>query len=311
MQGKWTAAQIPDQGGRLAIVTGATSGIGFVIARELARAGARLVLAVRDDTRGGVAAEVIRAAAPRAQPEVVPLDLASLASVRRFAQRFTAVHEGPDLLINNAGVMATPHARTVDGFELQFGTNHLGHFTLTGLLIGAMRDRAGARVVTVSSFNHRMGRIDFEDLQGELCYRRWKAYNQSKLANLLFAFELDRRLRAAGAAAASVAAHPGYADTALQGRVGTAIERRAFALGNRLMAQSADMGALPVLYAAAAPGVPGGSYVGPDGVLGIRGHPAIASASAAARDPRLALQLWEVSERLTGVTYPLTAPQQA
>jgi NAD(P)-dependent dehydrogenase (short-subunit alcohol dehydrogenase family) len=301
----WTAERLPDLHGRTAVVTGATGGIGGSVARELARAGALVVIAARDSARGEARAQEIRAAVPAAQVEVRRLDLASLAAVRAFAEGYAGAHEGPDLLINCAGVMAVPEQRTEDGFELQFGVNHLAHFALTGLLLPTMKNRVGARVVTVSSLNHQWGRIDWDDPQQTRRYKAWRGYNQSKLANLLFAFELDRRLRAAGAAAESLAAHPGYTDTGLQGRVGGAAVRVVLQVTNRLFGQAPDMGALPVLYAAAAPGVPGGSYIGPRRFGETRGHPALARASAAARDPALAARLWALSEELTGVSFPV------
>lgn len=305
MESKWTAKQLPDLSGKVAVVTGATGGIGGPLARELARAGATVVIAARDEGRGAATAQAIRAAVPGANAEVEALDLASLESVRTFADRFAGAHGGADILVNCAGVMATARATTADGFESQFGVNHLGHFALTGLLMPGMKDRAGARVATVSSLNHKWGRIDFDDPQHERSYKRWRGYNQSKLANLLFAFELDRRLRAAHAAAGSVAAHPGYTDTSLQRRMEDSLERRVLLVTNRLFGQSPDMGALPVLYAAAAPDVPGGTYIGPGGAGEARGYPAVALASAAARDPALAARLWELSELLTGVRFPL------
>jgi NAD(P)-dependent dehydrogenase (short-subunit alcohol dehydrogenase family) len=277
--------------------------LGLVTARELARAGARVVVAVRNTEKGAAAASEIVAAAPNAEVEVGSLDLSSLESVRGFAQWFEMEHEGLDLLINNAGVMAPPRRVTADGFELQFGTNHLGHFALTGLLLERMEGRDDARVVTVSSGAHRMGRINFDDLQGELGYGRWRAYGQSKLANLLFAFELDRRLRAAGSTIRSLAAHPGYAATNLQFAAPPMPDRLFMAVTNRVLAQSAEIGGLPTLYAATYPGVEGGSYVGPDGFFGQRGHPRLVGASAAARDEEAARKLWEVSEGLTGVLF--------
>ena len=305
MDEMWTAQRLPDLSGKVAVVTGATGGIGGPVARELARAGATVVIAARDAGRGAAAAEAIRAAVPSAAVEVGDLDLASLDSIRAFAERFAEAHDGADILVDCAGVMATARATTADGFEMQFGVNHLGHFALAGLLMPGMKDRAGARVVTVSSLNHKWGRIDFDDPQQERSYKRWRSYNQSKLANLLFAFELDRRLRAAHAAAESVAAHPGYTDTSLQRRMEDSLERRVLLVTNRLFGQSPDMGALPVLYAAAAPDVPGGTYIGPGGAGEARGYPAIAAASAAARDPALAARLWDVSEQLTGVSFRL------
>ena len=311
MGAPWTAEQIPDQSGRVAVVTGANSGLGFVTARELARHGAHVVLACRDVGKGATAAEAIRAAAPGARVEVAALDLADLASVRACAARLAATHDGIDLLINNAGLMAPPRRTSADGFELQLATNHLGHFALTGLLLDALRARAGARVVTLSSVMHRVGRIDFDDLHGERRYHRWRAYGQSKLANLLFAFELDRRLRAAGAGVRSVAAHPGYAATNLQSAAAPLLDRLAMRLVTPLVAQSAEMGALPTLHAATAPEVPGGAFFGPDGFAERRGHPRPVAASAAAYDRAVAARLWEVSEELTGVRYALPAAAPA
>ena len=305
MDDRWTANQLPDLSGKVAVVTGATGGIGGPLARELARAGATVVIAARDAGRGAATAQAVRATVPGASVEVEALDLAGLDSIRAFVDRFAEAHDGADILVNCAGVMATARATTADGFEMQLGVNHLGHFALTGLLMPGMKDRAGARVATVSSLNHRWGRICFDDLQQERSYKRWRGYNQSKLANLLFAFELDRRLRAVHAAAASVAAHPGYTDTMLQRRMQDGLERRVLLVTNRLFGQSPDMGALPVLYAAAAPDVPGGTYIGPGGAGEARGYPAVALASAAARDPALATRLWDVSEELTGVSFPL------
>ena len=309
MSDKWTADQIPDQSGRVAVVTGANSGLGLITARELARAGARVVLACRNTDKGATALREITAAAPGAQAELAALDLASLESIRSFAQEFTKAHDGLDLLINNAGVMAPPRRTTKEGFELQFGTNHLGHFALTGLLLGALEGRRGARVVTVSSGAHRMGRINFDDLHGERRYRRWRAYGQSKLANLLFALELDRRLRAAGSTIKSLAAHPGYAATNLQSAAAPALDRAVMVVTNRLIAQDAEVGALSLLYAATEPGLEGGTYVGPDGMGEQRGHPQPAAVTTrAARDEAVAARLWAVSEEATGVHFDLPAP---
>ena len=299
---KWTAADIPDQTGRVAIVTGANSGIGLVTARELARKGAEVVLACRNAEKASTALSAIKAAAPLARVDVEALDLSSLASVRAFAERFAESGRALDRLINNAGVMAAPRRLTEDGFETQIGTNHLGHFALTGLLIEHMRNREGARVVTVSSGVHHRGRIAFDDLHGERKYGRWIAYAQSKLANLLFAFELDRRLRAASSPLVSVAAHPGYSATNLQFAEMSKFESAYMSVGNALFAQSADMGALPTLYAATAPGVEGGQYIGPGGMFEMRGHPRRVSAAAAAHDEAVARELWSISERLTGVS---------
>jgi NAD(P)-dependent dehydrogenase (short-subunit alcohol dehydrogenase family) len=303
MSAKWTAEQIPDQSGRTAIVTGANSGLGLATARELARAGARVVLACRDTAKGRTAQAEIEAAVPGADLRLEALDLASLDSVRAFSGRVGGDPAGLDLLINNAGVMATPRRHTDDGFELQFGTNHLGHFALTGLLLGELEGRDDARVVTLSSGAHRIGRIAFDDLGGERRYFRWSAYGQSKLANLLFALELDRRLRAAGSTVKSLAAHPGYAATNLQTAGPPLVDALIMRVGNALIAQSEDMGALPTLYAATEPGLEGGTFVGPDGFAEQRGHPKPVAPNSAARDEAVARRLWEVSERMTGVRY--------
>jgi NAD(P)-dependent dehydrogenase (short-subunit alcohol dehydrogenase family) len=300
---KWTTDQIPDQSGRVAVVTGANSGLGLVTARELARAGASVTLACRNTDKGADAAQEIEAVLPDAAVGVAALDLGSLASVQAFVEQFHSAHDGLDLLINNAGVMAPPRQVTTDGFELQLGTNYLGHFALTGRLLGAMQGRTDARVVTLSSNAHKMGRIDFDDLQSERGYKRWSAYGQSKLADLLFALELDRRLRADGSVVRSVAAHPGYAATNLQSAAAPALDRLVMVVGNRLMAQSAEMGALPTLYAATLPGLQGGTYVGPDGRGEFRGHPVPVSPNAAARDEGTASRLWADSEKLTGVHF--------
>ncbi|HET6311595.1 MAG TPA: oxidoreductase [Candidatus Nitrosotalea sp.] len=308
MTKKWTAEEIPDQGARTAIVTGANIGLGRIVARELARHGAKVILASRDSAKGTEAARAITAAFPSSNVEAARLDLADLSSIRAFADRIGAGNDQIDLLINNAGVMAAPYKRTVDGFELQLGTNHLGHFALTGLLLPLLYERPDARVVTVSSQNHRGGQMRFDDLQGERRYSRWGAYAQSKLANLLFAFELERRLKAAGWRLISVAAHPGYSATNLQLSGPPLHERLLMRLSNRLFAQSAEMGALPILYAATAPGLQGGSYVGPDGPGEARGHPVLVQATARAHDQEDARRLWEASEKLTGVKYDFRAP---
>jgi NAD(P)-dependent dehydrogenase (short-subunit alcohol dehydrogenase family) len=293
------------------VVTGANSGLGLVTARELARAGARVVLACRNVGKGEAALREIEAAAPGAPLELEELDLASLDSVRAFAERFRSSHDSLDLLINNAGVMAPPRGRTADGFELQFGTNHLGHFALTGQLIGAMEGGEDARVVTLSSVAHRTGRIAFDNLAGDRRYFRWRAYGQSKLANLLFALELERRLSAAGSTIKSMAAHPGYAATNLQFAAPPLVDRLVMRVGNAVIAQSEDMGALPVLYAATEPGLPGGTYAGPDGLAEQRGHPQVVSPNRAARDEDVARRLWDVSEEMTGVHFELGAPPNA
>jgi NAD(P)-dependent dehydrogenase (short-subunit alcohol dehydrogenase family) len=290
----FSAADIPDMSGKTVIVTGAGSGIGRTAAAALANAGARVVLAVRDQSRGEAAAATMPGAT-----EVRVLDLASLDSVRLFA----AVWEGEiDLLINNAGVMVPPLARTADGFELQFGTNHLGHFALTNLLL----PNVTGRVVTVSSSVHQMGAIDFADLNWERKrYRPWRAYAQSKLANLLFTTELQRRLSQAGSPVQAAAAHPGYAATNLQSHSGNQVTAFAMRLGNRLVAQDAASGALPTLYAAVAD-IPGDSFAGPAGPfgLGLRGAAKLVRRPAASRDAEVARRLWTASEALTGVSFP-------
>jgi NAD(P)-dependent dehydrogenase (short-subunit alcohol dehydrogenase family) len=297
----WTAEEIPDQSGRLAIVTGANSGLGRVTALELARHGAEVVVAVRDVEKGEAAAAEVRSVATGPDPRVEELDLGSLASVRAFAERFSG--ERVDLLVNNAGVMMTPRRTTADGFELQFGTNHLGHFALTGLLLGSLERAEAARVVTVSSNEHRGGELDFDDLALERGYDRRGAYQRSKFANALFAVELDRRLRAAGSPVLSVFAHPGYSDTNLQRTGPSGLMRALLEVGNRLLAQSAEDGALPQLYAATAADVEGGDYIGPDGRGELRGSPTKVRARRSAYDPELGARLWEVSEDLTGVSY--------
>jgi NAD(P)-dependent dehydrogenase (short-subunit alcohol dehydrogenase family) len=287
---KWTAADIPDQTGRTVVVTGANSGLGAVTARELARAGAAVILACRNVAKGEIAASTMPGTV-----EVRELDLADLASVRAFAKGV----DGLDVLINNAGVMAVPKATTADGFELQIGTNHLGHFALAGLLLPKITDR----VVTLSSGAHRAGRIDLDDLNwSQRRYHAWPAYGQAKLANLMFAFELQRRLAAHHSSVRSMAAHPGYAATELQSHTETVLDR-VMVIGNRLFAQSAAMGALPSLYAATHPDLAGGSYVGPGGPAEMRGHPHLVGSSRAARDEQVAAQLWTLSEQLTDVHY--------
>ena len=307
MSGGWGVEQIPDQSGRTAVITGANSGLGRAAARELACHGARVVLACRDLDKGALTMQSLRSELPRAELALLELDLASLRSVQEFADRFLTCDQdgGLDLLINNAGVMAPPRRETADGFELQLGTNFLGHFALTAKLIGAMERRADARVVTVSSNAHKLGRINFDDLQSQRRYNRWLAYNQSKLADLMFALELDRRLRAAGSAIKSVAAHPGYAATNLQTAAPPLVDRVLMQVTNVLVAQSAEHGALPLLYAATDPGVEGGAYVGPDGIGEFRGRPRLVSPNARARDERTARRLWQVAEELTGVSFQI------
>jgi NAD(P)-dependent dehydrogenase (short-subunit alcohol dehydrogenase family) len=295
---KWTADQIPDQTGHVAVVTGANSGLGLITARELARAGATVVVAARDG-KANAALDAIAGAVPDAALEPRTLDLADLESVRSFAERVGAEHPRIDVLVNNAGVMMPPRSTTADGFELQFGTNHLGHFALTGLLL----DSLSGRVVTLSSLEHKPGRLNFDDLQSERSYSPRDAYQQSKFANAVFGLELDRRLRAAGPPVISVLAHPGYSATNLQLTGPTGAMRAFLRVTNQLIAQSAEQGALPQLYAATADGVEGGSFIGPDGFREARGHPTVVQPVGRARDAEAGRRLWEVSEELTGVKY--------
>ncbi|AVH58866.1 MULTISPECIES: oxidoreductase [Streptomyces] len=297
----WDISAIPDQTGRVAVVTGANSGLGYVTARELARKGARVVVACRSEVRGSEATDRIVAEVPGVTAEFRRLDLADLASVRGFAEAFP--YDRLDLLVNNAGVMAPPYGTTADGFETQFGVNHLGHFALTGLLLPALLASPGARVVTVSSMMHALANIDIDDLNSEHRYRRWIAYARSKTANLLFTHELARRLAATGADVLAATAHPGYAATNLQtagpraeGRRGA---ERLMELTNRVFAQSAESGALPTLYAATAPDVHPDSFFGPSFAMW-RGAPAPSWRAPWTRDDAVSRRLWEASERLTG-----------
>jgi NAD(P)-dependent dehydrogenase (short-subunit alcohol dehydrogenase family) len=303
----WTAEEIPSLAGRLALVTGANSGLGFETSLGLARSGARVVLACRDQARGADALDRLHREVPDAGAELGRLDLADLASVETFAAGFRAAHDQLDILVNNAGVMAIPRRQTADGFEMQLGTNHLGHFALTGRLIDRLLAAPAARVVTVSSMASIGSRIRFDDLQGSRRYGRWSAYGQAKLANQLFALELDRRAAASGADLVSVAAHPGYAATNLQfvapQMTDSGLGEWASRMGNTVFAQSAADGALPGLYAATAPSVGGGQFFGPDRLFGMRGHPKRVAFMKAARNPETARRLWEVSEELTGVGF--------
>jgi NAD(P)-dependent dehydrogenase (short-subunit alcohol dehydrogenase family) len=299
MSAKWTSDDVPGQQGRVAVVTGANTGLGFEIAQTLAVRGASVVLAVRNLEKGKEAAARVAAAAPGANVTVQELDLTSLDSVRAAASGLRAAHPQIDLLICNAGVMYPPKQTTVDGFELQFGTNHLGHFALAGLLLERMLPVPGSRVVTVSSVGHRIqARINFDDLQWQRSYSRVRAYGQSKLANLMFTYELQRRL-AGAATTVAVAAHPGFAATELMRHSPVA------AVVAPLFSQNAAMGALPVLRAATDPGVLGGQYYGPGGFLGTRGYPELAASSGRSHDEAVQRRLWAVSEELTGVTFPV------
>jgi NAD(P)-dependent dehydrogenase (short-subunit alcohol dehydrogenase family) len=302
---RWTADHIADQAGRTFVVTGANSGLGFETARQLAAHGARVVLAVRSHARGTEAVARLTAAQPGAAVESRPLDLADLNSVRAFAAAIVGDGTPVDVLINNAGVMYPPRRLTVQGFESQFGTNHLGHFALTGLLFGTIRRGTDPRVVTVSSGEHRGGSINFDDLTGERSYAPRAFYQQSKLANVLFGLELDRRVRAAGIRVRSVLAHPGYARTNLQSSGPTGLLKQALRISNQVFAQSAARGALSQLYAAVDPAAEGGRFYGPRGLGELRGYPGEVQPDPAGRDQETAQRLWEVSERLTGVAWKL------
>ena len=301
----WTMQDIPDQTGRVAIVTGANSGLGFEVSHALAGRGATVLLACRSRANADRTLASIREAHPRADLHVGVLDVSSLASVREFAaetrRRFPAI----DVLVNNAGIMATPRTLSVDGFEMQLATNHLGHFALAGLLLPAMGGRTGSRVVAVASIAARTGRIDFDDLMGERKYDEWKAYNQSKLANLMFAMEYERRLRRAGLATQALAAHPGASSTNLFSTPGGFIAKRILSpLAKAFFFQSAADGALPLLYAATAVEAQPGGYYGPANANEMKGPVAPAKVPAQANDAAVAAKLWQASERLTGVSFP-------
>jgi NAD(P)-dependent dehydrogenase (short-subunit alcohol dehydrogenase family) len=298
---KWTVEDMPDQAGRTILVTGANSGLGLRSAEALASRGARVLMGCRNLEKAAVALEAVKKVAADAAPEIVPLDLADLDEVRACAQRLTDELDQLAVLMNNAGVMAIPHQRTKQGFEMQFGTNHLGHFALTGLLLAILRQAHAPRVVTVSSVVHRAGRIRFNDWEKK-GYSRWFPYIQSKLAHLLFTSELQRRAAAAGADLLAIAAHPGYAATNLSSGLATAY-RLGAKLSDRLFAQPDRMGALPQLYAATMPDVGPDDYWGPDGFMERHGWPKRVGRSGAARDGDAARRLWEASEKLTGVTY--------
>jgi NAD(P)-dependent dehydrogenase (short-subunit alcohol dehydrogenase family) len=299
----WTASDIPDQSGRTALVTGASSGLGLATSTELARHGARVLMAVRDQRKGEAALKRILAEVPGAAVELVTLDLTSLASVAATAEEVATRLRSLDVLVDNAGVMAVPRGRTADGFETQLGTNHLGHFALTGRLLPLLLAAPAPRVVVVSSDAHKIGRMRFDDLMGERSYGRWSAYGQSKLANLLFVRELDRRVREKALPLVAAAAHPGYAATNLQSGQGNRLLEAGMRLGNLLVAQSEEHGAWPQEYAATMPDVTGGAYYGPGGLGGTRGSPTLVQPSARARDDVAAHRLWDASVELTGVRY--------
>lgn len=302
----WTPDDIPELHGKTVLITGANSGIGLEAARHLARRGPRLLLACRNLEKGEAAAERVREAGPEATVELVSLDLADLESVRAAAEQVNDRVERLDILIDNAGVMATPERRTADGFELQLGTNHLGHFALTGRLLPRLVASEAARVVVVSSGMHKIGKIDFDDLNWEHGYDRWRAYGQSKLANLLFCYELQRRLEKQHPNVISLACHPGYASTHLQTAgaemSGNTLTAGVMKIGNTLFAQSAEAGAWPTVFAATSPDVHGGDYVGP-GIFRIWGRPTRQRSSGRSHDVEVAQRLWEVSEELTGVRF--------
>ncbi|WP_340384489.1 oxidoreductase [Streptomyces sp. SS7] len=300
---KWTADSIPDLNGRTVVVTGANSGLGHATSREVARHGAHVVLAVRDEAKGRRAAAAISDVQPGARLEVRRLDLADLDSVRAFAAGMHQSGLGVDVLVNNAGVMAPPRTLNRHGQEVQFAGNHLGHFALTGLLLDLLRAGRDPRVVTVTSDLHHGARIHFDDLTGARWYAPMRFYRQSKFANVVFALELDRRLRAADSPVRSLLAHPGFSATNLQTSGPTGLLRTFVTLGRGLLAQDAAAGALPQLYAATAPAVEGGQFFGPDGFRELRGYPTTVRPDPAAEDPETARRLWQLSEDLTGVSY--------
>lgn len=302
---KWTANDMPDQTGRVAIVTGANVGLGYESVLALARKGAQVIVASRDQTKAQKAVSSIKEQVPGAKIEFIRLDLASLASVREFVNEFRQRYDRLDILLNNAGVMAIPRRETADGFEMQLGTNHLGHFALTGLLLDLILKTPGSRIINTSSSAHLFGQMYLEDPQLRQNYGRWKSYGQSKLANVLFTFELQRRLAAAGYNTISASAHPGYANTNLQATSATTskslIDTVFYRFGNPIVAQSAAMGALPQLYAATAPEAKGGEFYGPRFFM--RGYPKRAKVNKRAYDEAVARRLWNLSEELTGVQY--------
>ncbi|MEV7617116.1 oxidoreductase [Streptomyces sp. NPDC089799] len=302
--GRWTADDIPDQSGRTVLVTGANSGLGYVTARELARRGAHVILTARNADKGRAALAGLRGELPGASAELRLLDLADLDSVRAFAD---ALDTPVDVLVNNAGIMMPPRSLTAQGFESQFGTNHLGHFALTGLLLDRLRAGRDPRIVTVTSTLHKNGAIHFDDLDGARSYSPRGFYAQSKYANVLFGLELDRRLRASGSPVRSLLAHPGYSATNLQSSGPTGLLRSILKVTNRLVAQDVETGALNQLYAAASPRAQGGQFIGPDGRNESKGHPTLVQPAESAKDPETARRLWDLSENLTAVTYDFPA----
>jgi NAD(P)-dependent dehydrogenase (short-subunit alcohol dehydrogenase family) len=315
MTADWNESDMPSLRGQTIVVTGANSGLGYEGTRAFAARGATVVMACRSTGRGEQVAREIRQRVPDADLDVRECDLADLSSVEQFAEAFIADYDELHVLCNNAGVMALPRSETADGFEQQFGINHLGHFALTGHLLDVLAATDGARVVTQSSGAHEQGEIDFDDLQSERSYGRWSAYGQSKLANVLFGYELDRRASAAGLDVTSVVCHPGYADTDLQRRAGEAgggfIGAALATAATRLFAQSSEKGVLPMLYAATHEDIAGGEYVGPGGLMNMRGAPEPQRSSDRSYDEDTAARLWERSEELTGVSYDFEVPVPA
>jgi NAD(P)-dependent dehydrogenase (short-subunit alcohol dehydrogenase family) len=312
----WNEDQMPDLSGKTFVVTGANSGIGYEASRALAAKGATVVLACRSPEKGRAAVDAIRARTPDAKVVLERMDLGDLDTVRAFAAKFLKEHGKLDVLINNAGIMAIPRLTTKDGFETQIGTNHLGHFALTGLLLGRLVESAPSRVVTVSSMAHTMGKfgaLDDRDLLLQTGYTKWGAYGRSKLANLLFAYELGRRLEARFPAVLSVACHPGYAATNLQAvgpqMTNSVLGKALMSIGNAVLAQSAAAGALPTLYAATAPDVREGDFVGPGGPFKVIGAPVKQRSNRASHDAEAARKLWETSVKLTGVDFGLLRPE--
>ncbi len=315
MADNWTTDSMPDLMGKLAIVTGGNSGLGYETALALAQKGAQVIVASRDANKGQEAVSKIQSARPKGSVSFMPLDLANLASIRSFVTQFAQQYKSLDILVNNAGVMHLPYRTTADGFEMQFGTNHLGHFALTGLLLPVILQTPKARVVTISSGLHHSGHINFDDLNGKSNYNEYKAYSQSKLANLLFTYELQRKFKAHGSDAMAVAAHPGYSATNLQfgaaRMTGSMLRERMMQVANGILAQSAAMGALPTLFAATSPTLHGGEYIGPKGFQEMRGYPVVVKSNAESYDVSVAQRLWAVSEQLTGVQYEAQFHQQA
>ncbi|MBL8933662.1 MAG: SDR family oxidoreductase [Archangium sp.] len=303
----WTIADAPDLTGKRIVITGANSGLGLEATRHLVSKNASIVMACRNTQKGEEAAAGVRAQVPTASIDVMALDLSSLASIAAFSKALAAKYPVIDVLMNNAGVMALPFSKTADGFEMQIGTNHLGHFALTAQVLPLLEAASAPRIVSVSSNAHLIGKIKLDDLNSEKSYSKWPAYGQSKLANLLFIYELERWLRKHGKKSIAVAAHPGYSSTNLQ-TVGAKMEKSSVGewfmkLGNSLLAQSAEMGSLPQVYAAVHPDVKGGQYFGPDGFMAQAGFPKLVESNAASHDEAVAAKLWALSEQLTKVSF--------